>query len=96
MSPLIWSPAALLDVQRAYRFLLAKNPEAARKAVKSLRRGVKVLARQPEIGRPMVDMPPEFREWLIDFGHSGYVVLYHFDGRQATILAVRHQREADF
>ena len=44
----------------------------------------------------MADMPPEFREWLIDFGHSGYVVLYHFDGRQATILAVRHQREADF
>jgi plasmid stabilization system protein ParE len=61
-----------------------KNPEAARKAVKSLRQGVKVLARQPDIGRPMADMPSEFREWLIDFGHSGYVVLYHFDGRQAT------------
>ena len=96
MSRLIWSPAALLDVERAYRFLIDKNPEAARKAVKALRRGVKVLARQPEIGRPMADMPPEFREWPIDFGHSGYVVLYHFDGRQATILAVRHQREADF
>ncbi|MGB5235360.1 MAG: hypothetical protein WBN85_09345 [Candidatus Macondimonas sp.] len=24
-------------------------------------------------------MEPEFREWLIDFGNSGYVALYHFD-----------------
>ena len=84
------------DAQRAYRFLVDKNPEAARKAVKSLRQGFKVLTRQAEIGRPMADMPPEFREWLIDFGHSGYVVLYHFDGRPTTILAVRRQREADF
>jgi len=37
-----------------------------------------------------------FREWLIDFGDSGYVVLYRYDGETAVILAVRHQREAGF
>ncbi len=24
-------------------------------------------------------MPPEYREWLIDFGDSGYVARYRFD-----------------
>jgi hypothetical protein len=41
-------------------------------------------------------MEPEFREWLIDFGDSGYVVMYRFDGTTAVLLALRHQREAGY
>jgi len=29
--------------------------------------------------------------WLIDFGSSGYVALYHFDAQYIAILAVRHR-----
>ena len=94
MSRLIWSPPALLDVQRLYKFLAEKNTDAARKAVKTIRDGVKVIAKQPTIGRPVAEMEPEYREWLIDFGGSGYVVLYHLNEKEAVILAVRHQREA--
>jgi plasmid stabilization system protein ParE len=43
MSRLIWSPLALLDVQRLYRFLVPKNPDAAKRAVQAIRQGVKVL-----------------------------------------------------
>jgi len=64
--------------------------------VRTIRAAVQVIARQPGIGRPVDEMPPEFREWLIDFGDSGYVVLYRFDGQTAVILAVRHQREAGY
>ena len=32
MPRLIWSPAALRDVQRLYRFLAEKNAEAAKRA----------------------------------------------------------------
>ena len=78
MPRLIWSPSALLDVQRLYRFLAAKNAEAARQAVKAIRESVQILALQPGIGRPAQDMEPEYREWLIDFGQSGYVALYRF------------------
>jgi plasmid stabilization system protein ParE len=91
---LIWTPLALIDLQRLYRFLAPKNPDAARRAVKALRAGVKILAHQPGIGRPVEDMDPEFREWLIDFGDSGYAILYRFDGGMVAILAVRHQKEA--
>lgn len=96
MPRLIWSPDALRDVQRLYRFLAAKNIEAARRAVNSIREGVKVIARQPGIGRLAEEMEPEYREWLIDFGDSGYVALYRHDGKTAVILAVRHQREAGY
>jgi plasmid stabilization system protein ParE len=93
MPRLIWSPAAIVDVQRLYRFLADKNPGAAQRAVKSIREGVKILSDQPEIGRPTEDMEPEYREWLIDFGDSGYIALYRFDGDKVMIVAVRHQLE---
>ena len=57
---------------------------------------VKVLADQTRAGRPVDDMDPEFREWIIDFGGSGYVALYRLDGETAAILAVRHQKEAGY
>jgi hypothetical protein len=41
-------------------------------------------------------MPSEFREWLIEFGQSACVALYHYDGREIVILAVRHGREAGY
>lgn len=50
------------------------------------------------MGRPVEDMPDEFREWLIDFGDSGYVARYHVksDDSIVTILAIKHQKESDF
>jgi plasmid stabilization system protein ParE len=93
---LIWSPPALADVQRLYRFLAPKNKAAAHRAIKTIRAGVKILAHKLEAGRPVEDMDPAFREWLIDFGSSGYIALYRFDGETATILAVRHQKEAGY
>ena len=96
MSRLIWSPPALLDVQRLYRSLATKNIDAAKRTVKELRGGVKVLALQPGIGRPVEDMEPQYREWLINFGDSGYIVLYRYERDVATILAVWHQKEVGY
>jgi len=96
MPRLIWSPAALLDVQRLYRFLATKNIDAAKRAVESIREGVRIISVQPGVGRPTEDMDPAYREWLIDFGDSGYVALYHYDAQTAVIVAVRHQKEAGY
>jgi len=96
MPQLIWSPQALLDVQRLYRFLAPKNQDAAKRAVTAIRQGVKVLSLQPGMGRPVEDMDDEFRDWIIDFGDSGYVVRYRLDTSNVIILAVRHQKEAGF
>ena len=96
MSRLIWSPAALLDVQRLYRFLALKNIDATKRAVTAMRQGVRVLGQQPGIGRLIDEMPDEFREWIIDFGDSGYVARYRLDSDVVTILAMRHQKEVGY
>ena len=96
MPRLVWSPHALRDVQRLYRFLANKNVDAAKRAVSAIRQAVKVLVIQPAIGRPIEDMTDEFREWVIDFGDSGYVARYRLEGSDVVILAVRHQREAGY
>ncbi len=96
MPRLIWSHHALLDVQRLYRVLAENNIDAAKRAIKTIRHGVKILGRQPHLGRPVQHMPGEFREWLVDFGDSGYLVRYRVESDAVTVLAIRHQREAGF
>ena len=96
MPRLIWSQGALQDVTRLHTFLASNNPDAARRAVAAIRQGVEILRANPEIGRPVEEMLPEFREWIIEFGHSAYVALYHFDGKKVVLLAVRHGREAGY
>ena len=96
MPQLIWSPQALLDVQRLYRFLAPKSQDAAKRAVTAIRQGVKVLSLQPGMGRPVEEMDDEFRDWIIDFADSGYVARYRLDAENVIILAVGHQKEAGF
>ncbi len=96
MSRLIWTPAALLDVKRLHDFLKIKDLDAAKRAVKAIRQGVKVLEKQSGVGRPVEEMDDEFRDWIIDFGDSGYVVRYRVGQRFVTVLAVRHQKEVGF
>ncbi len=96
MPRLKWSQPALLDVARLHAFLYTQSPEAARRAVKTIRQGVKALGKQPRMGRPVEDLPPECREWIIEFGGSAYVALYRHDGKEVVILAVRHGREAGY
>jgi plasmid stabilization system protein ParE len=90
MSRLIWSSPALQDVARLHAFLEQKSEEAAQRAVGAIRKGIKILGKQAKLGRPVEEMTFEFREWIIEFGQSAYIVLYHFDGKEVVILAVRH------
>jgi len=96
MPRLKWSQAALRDVARLHDFLAPKNRDAAKRAVKTIRQGVKALGKHPRIGRPVDELPPEFREWVIEFGSGAYVALYRYDGKEVVILAVRHGREAGY
>jgi plasmid stabilization system protein ParE len=96
MPRLKWSQPALLDIARLHQFLAPKNPGAAQRAVKIIRQSVKALGKHPEMGRPVEEMPPEFREWVIEFGQSAYIALYRYHANQVVILAVRHGREAGY
>ena len=96
MPRLIWSPSALRDTQRLYRFSADKNINAAKRAIRAIREGVRILELQPEVGKPAEDLEPAYREWFIEVGDSGYLVLYRFYGQSVIIVAVRHQKEVGF
>ena len=96
MAALKWTPQALADVQRLHRFLTAKDPDTAIRAVQTIRAGVRILQPQPRIGHPASDMEADYREWLIPFGQGSYVVLYRIDQGDVILLAIRHGRESGY
>lgn len=96
MPPVIFAPAAIRDMQRLRDFLQPKDADAARRAGQAIRQGVTMLGRYPRMGRMVEDLPEDYREWLIDFGDSGYVARYRVDADAVTILAIRHQREGGY
>lgn len=96
MSQVTWSPQALQDIKRIHIFLARKVPNIAKKAVIKVRSKILFLAEYPESGRPAKNMPSDFREYLIAFGKSGYVVLYYLVNNNLMILAIRHQKEVDY
>ena len=96
MSRLIWSRRALGDLERLHAFLVEKDRDAARRAIRTIRTGLRLLARHPRAGRPVEAPLDDLREWPMRFGSGGYVALYRLDGEDVVILAVRHSREAGY
>ncbi len=92
-----FAPAALRDLERLREFLRPKNPTTAKRAAAAIIKSLQILSHQPHIGRPVEDMPDEFREWPIEFGDSGYLARYRYDhSEHVTVLAIRHQKEVGF
>ncbi|WP_416137065.1 type II toxin-antitoxin system RelE/ParE family toxin [Halomonas sp. HK25] len=96
MPQVIFASAAVRDLERLREFLRPKTPAAAERTAKAMINGIHELGNFPHIGRPIDDLPEQYRDWLIDFGDSGYAVRYRLDGDAVVVLAVRHQREAGF
>jgi plasmid stabilization system protein ParE len=78
------------------RVFCSQERRRRRARCQGFRQGVKALGTHPQIGRPIEELPPQFREWVIQFGHGAYVALYHYDEKEVVILAVRHSREAGY
>lgn len=91
-----FAPSAIRDLHRLEEFLRPKNPLAAKRAAETIMKALQVLALQPQTGRLIDDLSDDYREWLIDFGDSGYVARYRFNDEHITILAVRHQKEVGY
>jgi plasmid stabilization system protein ParE len=93
----LFAPTALLDLERLRDFLRPKNPAAAKRAAYAIVNTIKILERNPRIGRSVEGMDElAYRELLIDFGDSGYVARYRLTDAAVIVLAVRHQKEAGF
>ena len=97
MPRVIVTEGAALGLRRCRRFLVARNPLAARRAGQTIERQFALLESNPDIGRPFPEQP-ELRELVIGFGDSGYVALYRHEPADDAVyvLAFRHQKEAGY
>jgi plasmid stabilization system protein ParE len=96
MPQVIFAPAALNDLERLREFLRPKNPAAAKRAASVITKAIQLLSQHPQVGRPTEGMNIEYRELPIDFGDSGYIALYRYEGNFVTILALRHQKKVGY
>jgi plasmid stabilization system protein ParE len=87
----------MMRLERCRCFLAEKNPQAAIRAAQTIDRVFALLETEPQIGRPLDDLP-ELRELILPFGDSGYVAIYHYEGKTDSIylLAFRHQKEVGY
>jgi len=97
VSRVIITEGAAQGLEHCRAFLAEKNPQAARRAGQAIERQFIQLETNPNIGRPLNDLP-ELRELVIEFGDSGYVALYLYQREIDTVyvLAFRHQKEAGY
>lgn len=87
------------DLLRLYDFLLEHDIAAAEAAFQAIGKALALLEDFPFACRKLqgFEERAELRELLISFGRGGYVALFEIDSPESvTILAVRHQREADY
>jgi plasmid stabilization system protein ParE len=97
MPQVIFTEGAISGLQRGRTFLDALNPLAAQRAGQAIERQLLLPESNPELGRPLADMP-ELRELIVQFGDAGYAGLYRHEPIEDTVyvLAFRHQREAGY
>jgi len=91
-----FTAGALHDLAWLRAFLQHKNPITSQKAAATIIQSVQILKQHPQIGRPVEDIAPGYRELVIGFGHYGYAALYRLDGSAVIIVAIRHQLEAGY
>lgn len=83
------------DLERLFAFVAERDADHARLAIELNVDAVVILARHPNIGRPVRG---PLRELVISRGRTGCVALYR--ARPALdrieVLVIRHQREAGY
>ncbi|MDP2369450.1 type II toxin-antitoxin system RelE/ParE family toxin [Rhodoferax sp.] len=95
MIELVYSEAALTDLERLGDFLIASDSAAASLTIGVIFEALDILTHSPEIGRKV---RAGNRELVISRGKTGYLALYRFlpTRQRVLVLALRHQREAGY
>jgi addiction module RelE/StbE family toxin len=95
MPRLIYTPRALADMIRLREFIARHNPEAAARMSRILKESAARLKQHPMKGVPVEESP--FRDLIILFGASGYILRYRviFETKTVVVVGIRHGKEDD-
>jgi len=89
------TPQASFDIERLDDFLWEQQDPLAGDLYAYLIKALRLLERQPAVGRPVGG---DVRELIIDQGRSGYLARYQYqrDAQTVTVLRIRHQSESGY
>lgn len=96
MPRLTFTRRAVVRLDEIFVFLNAQDGDVAEAAIATIVRTADILELHPFAGRQAHDLEPNFRELVVPFGVSGYVILYTVIGDQVVILSIRHQKEVGY
>ena len=89
---ILFSPDAAADVERVREFLDINNPDAAKRALRTIFATLARVEEFPDLGRPTEDT--DIRQIVIPFGAAGYIVRYTVWQSHVLVLRLWHGREA--
>ena len=87
----IYSQEAIADLIRLREFIAIKNPQAAQKVAKSIRKGISQLKTFPYLGIEVEQAPNP--EMIRDLIIGNYIARYLIHAKQIYILRVWHHKE---
>ncbi len=95
MAEVVYSEAALIDLERLTEFLLDEFPTDALETIDLITDAIDLLKDHPLIGRPL---KYGLHELVISRGRSGYLAMYSLEEGDEIVLVlrIRHQREAGY
>jgi len=88
VTTVVWTFAAVADVQEIGRYIGTFNPQAARTMAEAIMEAAESLVEFPNRGR----LVPKTRVRELTFVRP-YVIRYRVDGERVTIMRVRHSRQ---
>ena len=89
---IVWSQAALADLDRFSAFLQDRFPHLAQTVGQEIVAKMRVLSSFPQLGRPIAGQT-EYRQIVMQVLNAPYVFQYRFDGERIVVLRVFHGRE---
>ncbi len=96
MPQIIYTDKSRSDLQRLAEFMESVAPHIRDKMIDHLLSGISQLLVNPRQGKPSDRKP--FRELVIPFGRSAYIVLYQYNRQKDLIIIarLRHGKEKHF
>jgi plasmid stabilization system protein ParE len=92
MPTVVWTPAAVADVERQYRYLEPRDPDAAKRAIQAVLRAGDSLEENPRRGT-IIQQTQGLRKLQVPFGKYGFVLHYIILEQEVLILRVYHGRQ---
>ena len=92
MSQIVWTQAAIADLNRHYDFIKLNDSDAATRAVQAIASSAESLQENPRRGA-IVDEVAGLRKLIVSFGKYGYIIHYAILENDVIILRVYHGRE---